>query len=225
MQTHNRPTQNESDVKDDPKARELFRRAAENTYRWPKEFGGFSADLICEEAGKISKGRVELKSSRELSVTLDDEALQKWTEGQIAMMAVHRSARSFDESDGRYSLTFGKDDHHPLGQVIHIHGDGMKSHYRVMENRITQINRRMERMAFTINVEDSLTTPDDRFLTTRYTVYYFSPNENRLTNAESYSDHHAVVEGIYLPGTRRINFVEDQQVVTRRLQFINHALL
>ena len=224
MQSYNRSAENKSTVADDPKAREILKRANEKTYRWPDGFKGFSADLIVRQAGKTSKGRVELKSARELSVKMDDPEIQEWAEGQIAMMAVHRSARPFQESDGKYSLTLGEDDSHPMGQLININGDGMNSHYRVQDDRITQINRRMERMAFTINVEESLVTPDSRNLTTRYTVYYFSPKDNRLTNVESYTDHHAVVEGIHLPGMRRISFVADQQVVTRSLEFLNHTL-
>lgn len=225
MENYKRSESNQSNMQDDPKARELMRRANEKTYRWPKDFPGFSADLICEEAGVVSKGRISLQPPRDLKISLDNENLNKWAEGQIGMMAVHRSARPFDQSDGKYSLTLGDPDHHPLGQLIHIHGDGMGSHYRVKDNRITQINRNMHKIRFTINVEDSLTTEDGKYLTTRYTVYYFSPNDNRLTNAESYFDQHTVINGIYLPGTRRISFVDNQTVVSRILEFSNHTLL
>ena len=224
MESYNKPSKNEGTVPDDPKAREVLRKANGKTYRWPKGFKGFSADLVLEQAGKVSKGNIELKSARDLKISLDDESLQKWAEGQIGMMAVHRSDRPFDEGDGRHSLTFGKDDHHPFGQLINLHGDGMNSHYRVKNDRITQINRSMERIRFTINVDDSLTTSDGRFLTTRYTVYYFSPADNRLVNVESYMDHHAIVDGLYLPGTRKMSTVEDQQVITRSLSFTNHKL-
>ena len=225
MQTNNQPTPNKSNDSDNPMARELLRRANEKTYRWPEGFRGFKADLVCEQEGKVSKGQLELKSPRDLTVTLDDDDLKKWAEGQIGMMAVHRSARPFDQSDGKFSLTLGEDDHHPSGQRINIQGDGMTSSYRVQNDRITQINRSMERIRFTINVEDSLTTSDGRSLTTRYTVYYFSPKDGSLTNVESYFDHHAVIEGIYLPGTRKINFAENGKVVTRSLKFLNHLLL
>lgn len=224
MQNYNRPVENKSDVADDPKARALLQRAAEKTYRWPKDFKGFSADLVIEQADNVSKGRVEMRSAREVKVEVDDEALGKWAEGQIGMMAIHRMPRPFEESDGRYSLTLAAPDHHPSGQRIDIHGDGMNSHYRVSDDRITQINRRMERIAFTINVEDSLTTEDGRYLTTRYTVYYFSPTENRLVNVDSFMDTHARVDGAYLPGMRRIHFVEGQGVATRTMEFLNHRV-
>ena len=215
----------QADIQNDPKAREILKRASDKTYRWPKDFKGFSADLIIGESGKVSKGRVEIKSAREVTVTLDDASLQEWASGTIGMIAVHRSPRSFEEGDGRHTLTLGPEDHHPFGRMIRIHGDGMNSHYRVKEDQIFQVNRRGERMCFTINVEDALSTPDHRYLTTRYTVYYFSPKDGRLTNVESTTDRPAVVDGAYLPGMRLISMVQDQKVVTRRLEFLNHRWL
>ena len=213
------------DVNDDPEARKLLRRAFESTYRWPAGFGGFRADLICTQPGRSTKGTVEIRSPREVTVTCDDPSLQEWADGQISMMAVHRGPRSFEESDGRHVLTLGEDDGHPMGRALKIHGDGMNSCYRILDNRIAQITRGMERMKFTINVEDSLITPDGRHLTTRYVVYYFNPADGRLMNVDSFCDHHAVVKGIYLPGVRRVTSFQDGQLITRELRFEHHVLL
>ena len=37
----------------------------------------------------------------------------------------NRGPRSFDESDGKYSLTLGNDTDNPLGPRLTINGDGM----------------------------------------------------------------------------------------------------
>jgi Protein of unknown function (DUF3386) len=216
-------------AKDQPEARALLQGAFDKTYRWPSAsgggFGGFRAGFTCAQAGLTVKGRVEVKSPREVSVDCPDEAVREWVQGQVSMMAVHRGPRTFEESDGKYVLTLEPDDGHPMGRLLRIHGDGMNSRYRVQDGRITQINRGMERMKFTINVEDSLTTQDSRFLTTRYVVYYFGPADGKLVNAESFADRHAVVNGIYLPGVRRITSVEEGELITRELRFEQHALL
>jgi hypothetical protein len=219
-------------AKDQAEARTLLQGAFDKTYRWPKGFGGFRADFTCAQAGGtgaspagLVKGRVEVKSPREVSVDCDDEGVREWVQGQVSMMAVHRGPRTFEESDGKYVLTLEPDDGHPMGRLLRIHGDGMNSRYRVQDQRITQINRGMERMKFTINVEDSLTTQDGRYLTTRYVVYYFGPADGKLVNAESFTDRHAVVNGIYLPGVRRITSVEEGELITRELTFQHHALL
>ena len=162
MEMHKQENTGNVAVADDPAARDLLRRAFEKTSRWPQGFKGFTADLTCEEEGRASNGSVTVKSAREVTVTLAHEDLKKWAEGQIGMMAVHRGPRSFEESDGKNSLTLGEEDHHPMGRLLIIHGDGMNSRYRIKDDRITQINRSMERAKFTINVEDSLTTGDGK---------------------------------------------------------------
>lgn len=211
-------------VADDPAARELLQRAFEKTSRWPKGFKGFTADLTCQESGRISEGSVTVKSPREVTIHLEHEDLQKWAEGQISMMAVHRGPRTFEESDGKYSLTLGEEDHHPMGRLLIIHGDGMNSAYRIKDDRISQINRNMERVKFTINVEDSLTTNDGKALTTRYAVFYFLPADGSLRQVETYGDSHAVVNGLYLPGIRRVSYNENGAVMTRLLSFEHHRL-
>jgi len=134
------------------------------------------------------------------------------------MIAGHRGPRSFQESDGKHTLTLGGEENHPLGQRINIHGDGMGSWYRVKDNRISQINRNMPQAAFTINVEDSAITQDQQHLTTRYTVYYFSPKDRSLKNVDSFSDTHIRVDNSDLPAT-------NGEIVARTLTFENHKML
>jgi len=217
--------ENTTDVKDDPKARELLRQAFQKTARWQPDFQGFQADICVNVNGKESRGTVVVKGPRDVTVSLPDTELQKWTQNQISMMAVHRGPRSFEESDGKYVLTLEGDEDHPLGQRLTIHGDEMDSWYRIKDHRITQINRNMPHIAFTINVEDSLLTQDDTYLTTRYTVYYFSSKDKTLQNVESFHDTHTRVASSDLPATRRIISYENGQVGARTITFTNHRML
>jgi len=219
-----------SDVKDDPRARDLLRRAFEKTARWQPNFKGFTADLTVNVNGKEITGSATVKGPRDVSISLPDPDMQKWAENQIAMIAVHRGPRSFDESDGKYTLTLGDDVDHPLGPKVFINGDGMHSFYRIKGDRMTQINRKMSHpgmspFAFTINVEDSMVTKDNKFLTTRYTVYYYSPQDGKLSNVESFSDSHVRVDASDLPASRRIISYENGEVIVRSLTFANHKML
>ena len=216
-----------STVADDPRARDLLRRAFEATARWPKDFKGFTADLTVNVNGKETNGSVIVKSPREVSVQLSDGEIQKWAQEQLGMIAVHRGPRSFDESDGKYTLTM-EEDGHPFGVKLTIHGSN--SYYRLKDNRITQINRKMAHpgmnpFAFTINVEESALTQDQKNLTSKYTVYYYSPTDGMLTNVESFTDTHVRVGACDLPATRRIITYEGKQVVVKHLNFTNHSVL
>jgi Protein of unknown function (DUF3386) len=219
-----RHSQAPTDVQDDPQARELLRRAFEKTARWPAGFQGFAADLTINADGKEVKGHVTVKSPQEVLVSLDDADLQKWATNTIAMIAVHRGPRTFEQSDGKSVLTLDQGSFHPLGDTIHIH-DALKSHYRIKDDRITQINRTMGPMKFTINIEDSALTQDGKYLTTRYTVYYFNPQDGKLTNVESFSDTHVRVGEADLPSSRRIISAESGAVTVKTLTFRNHRLL
>ncbi len=224
METYQRQQQ-QTAVADDPQARALLRRAFEKTARWQKDFKGFGADLVVNVNGKETSGSVTVKGPREVSVQVPDAEVQKWAEGQIGMMAVHRGPRSFEESDGKYALTLGDDRGHPLGPRLIIHGDGMHSFYRIKDDRITQINRTMPQIAFTINVEESAVTQDHKNLTTKYTVYYSSPHDAKLTNVESFTDTHVRVGASDLPATRRIISYENGEVTVKSLSFTNHRML
>ena len=216
-----------STVTDNPQARDLLRRAFERPARWQKDFKGFTADLTVNVSGKETSGPVIVKGPREVSVQLGDDEIQKWVQEQLGMIAVHRGPRSFEESDGKYTLTM-EEDGHPFGTKLNIHGSN--SFYRIKDNRITQINRKMAHpgmnpFAFTINVEESAITEDQKNLTTKYTVYYYSPTDGKLTNVESFTDTHVRVGSSDLPATRRIITYENGQVVVKNLTFKNHKLL
>jgi len=222
-----RQKQEQSSVADDPKAREALRRAFDNTARWQKDFKGFAADLTVNVNGKETSGPVVVKGPRDVSVQLKDADTQKWAEEQLGMIAVHRGPRSFEESDGKYTLTMDEDGH-PFGIKLNIHGSN--SFYRIKDGRITQINRKMAHpgmapFAFTINVEDSAVTKDHKNLTTRYTVYYYSPADGKLNNVESFTDTHVRIGESDLPSTRRIISFESGDVIVKNLTFKNHRLL
>jgi hypothetical protein len=224
MDTYQRE-QTATDAKDNPEARALLRKAFEKTARWQPDFKGFTADLEVNINGKVTKGSVTVKGPKEVQAALPDADLQKWAEGQIGMIAVHRGPRSFEESDGKYTLTLGEDVEHPFGPKVWINGDGMQSFYRIKGDRIVQINRKMPHMAFTINVEESATTSDGKALTTRYTVYYYSPKDGKLANVESFTDTHTRVDQSDLPATRRIIGYENGEMVVKTLTFSNHKML
>ncbi len=209
---------------DDPKAREILRRAFANTSRWPENFGGFEADLRINVNGEETTGTVTVKSSKEVEVSLPNENLQQWAQSQISMIATHRGPRNFEESDGKYNLSFAGEENHPQGPRISL-GDSMGSSYRIKNDHLTQINRKMPHVAFTINVEDSVLTQDKTYLTTRYTVYYYSQKDDSLANVESFSDSHVRVGNADLPATRRIISYEKGAMVTRTITFENHKPL
>jgi hypothetical protein len=225
METYSRQTAQAVAVQDDPNARELLRLAFDRTARWRADFVGFTAALIANDDGVEHRGTVKVTLPRAIEVSLPEAALQQWAQQQLAMMAGHRAYRSFDQADGKYVLTLGPEEPHPLGRLVLIHGDGMNSRYRVRDERICQIQRSMERVKFTINIEDAMTTRDGQVLTTRFTVYYFSPSTGQLTQVESFADDYAEVRGVVLPKARRVTFADEGEARVRELILSDHVVL
>jgi hypothetical protein len=224
METYTRQSAQAIAAQDDPQARELLQGAFERTSRWTANFAGFSAALMVNDNGVEHRGTVQVTMPRSVEVTLTEASLQQWAQQQLTMLAGHRAYRAFDQSDGKYTLTLGPDEAHPLGRLIAIHGDGMNSRYRVKDDRICQIQRAMERVKFMINIEDSMSTGDGKVLTTRFTVYYFSPTTGQLTQVESFADDYIEVRGVALPKTRRVTFADNGEARVRELILSDHVL-
>jgi len=217
-----------TDVQDDPEAKALLRQAFEGTSRWAEDFPGFAADLVLNDNGTIYKGSVSIKSRSEVDVLMempeDKKDLKEWLEDTVGMIAGHRAWRTFEDADGKSPVTFGATDEHPFGREVLIHGDGMASRYRIKDGRIQQIYRNPGRMSFTINIEEAMKTTDGKSLTTRYVVFYFFA-DGKVMKTDSFTDEHAVLEGNYLPGTRRVISTSKGKAIVRILEFKNHWLL
>jgi len=212
-------------LEDDPQARAAMQEVFGNTARWVAGFNGFSADITVNLNGKESKGTVTVKGPKEIETTIDDEKAQAFLNENLASIAMHRGPRSFEESDGKYKLQFGDDGTHPLGRKIIMGGDGMQSFYRIKDGRIQQINRQTPRMAFSINIEESMKNQEGKYLTKSYTVYYFNPETKALKDVESYTDQYIRVGDCDLPEMRRIIHSENDWVEVDSMSLSNHKVL
>ncbi len=225
MATYTKEKDVESTLEDDPKAREALEAVFQNTARWDSNFNGFSADISVNINGKEEKGTVTVKGPKEIETTLSDAAMKEFAMENLASIAMHRGPRSFSESDGKYKLIFGDEGTHPLGRKVVMGGDGMSSFYRIKDGRIQQINRKTPRMSFSINIEESIKNQEGKFLTKKYSVYYYNPENGSLKNVESYTDQYTRVGSYDLPEMRRIIDSQEGEVAVNTMTLENHKAL
>ncbi len=209
---------------DDPKARAAMEEVFGNTARWLAGFAGFTADVIVNINGNEEAGTVTAKNVKEIETTIQGEAAKTFLTENMTSIVSHRGPRSFAESDGKHKLSFGDEGTHPLGRIVSMGGDGMSSFYRIKDGRIQQINRKTPRMAFTINIEESVKNPDGKYLTHKYTVYYFNP-ESGIKDVESYTDDYVRVGESDLPQYRRIINSEGGTIHVNSMTLSNHKIL
>ena len=210
---------------DDPQARGTLKEVFGNTARWSADFTGFTANVTVNINGSQVSGAITVKGPKEIEHSIEGEGHEEFLSENMASIAMHRGPRSFEESDGKYKLVFLDDGSHPQGRAISMGGDGMSSFYRIKDGRIHQINRKSPHVSFTINVEESVKNAEGRYLTHKYTVYYFDPKNGSLKDVESYTDNYTRVENFDLPEFRRVISAEGGTVKATFMKLDNHKLL
>jgi len=225
MATYTKEADVETTVEDDSEARDALREVFGNTARWSADFKGFSAKAVLNIDGKESACSVTVKGPKEIETDCVEGAAKEFLMENLASIAMHRGPRSFEDSDGKYKLRFMDDGTHPLGRAISMGGDGMSSFYRIKEGRIHQINRKTPRFSFTINVEESVKNEEGKFLTRKYTVYYFNPENSGLKDVESYTDEYMRVGSYDLPRYRRVINGEGGSIGVNSMTLSDHKLL
>ena len=225
MATYTKDKDIETVLEDDTEARKAMQEVFNNTSRWPANFGGFTADVVANINGEEQKGTVTVKGPKDIEISIEEENAKGFLNENLSSIAMHRGPRSFEESDGKYKLVFGDDGTHPLGRKLVMGGDGMSSFYRIKDGRIQQINRQTPRFSFSINIEESKKTQDDKFLTRKYSVFYFNPETKGLKDVESYTDEYTRVGEADLPESRRIINCEEGAISVSTMTLSNHKLL
>lgn len=214
------------DVRRDAAAHDLLRTAHEAAYRYPAGFAGFAANLTFTRDDRGASGWVRLRSPRDLALEIDaDDGDEGWIRREIGSIAGHRWEAPYDAADGRYALTLGPDDGHLLGRLIEFADDPFSSSYRVTAGRITQVNRQMGGVRFSINLQEHLPTGDGRALPSCFTVSFWDAEQGRLTRADTYRDHYVPVAAVYLPAIRRVVTADDAGMTVREIRFSDHELL
>lgn len=139
-------------------------------------------------------------------------------------MAGHRWGTPYEQGDGRWTLTVANESEHPLGRLITVHDDPFKSSYRVRDGRITQVNRSMGPMSFTISMQSHTPANDGKQLPETFTVTFWDGRNGRLTRSDIYTDRYESVGGVTLPAERRVLSAKDAGITGREIRLSNWKL-
>lgn len=218
-------------MQDHPAARALLRETHARMYKWPATFPGYQAVLHVNDNGRCSQGDVTVLPKQAVVVRLDAEAsLQEWVRTVLETQAMHLAYTTFDDSDGRYILTFDETSEaaadHPRGVRICIHGGRMVSWYRIAEQRYTQISRTTPGQRRQVNtIERYEPAPDGRLWASHYVMTYFREPDAVLLGMESYVNAFVPLHGLLLPSRRSVSYIDGGVVRTRMLDLSAHQVL
>ncbi|MCW3094604.1 MAG: hypothetical protein JWL77_222 [Chthonomonadaceae bacterium] len=222
------PTSAASDVptKADPAAYELLKNAHDRRSNLPKDFGGFTADVMLNDNGVETPGTVTYTTGKglDMQVAKADKDAQKWLSSALLSAVAHRMAGDFSKGDGSHPLTFTPDDHSPLGRQIALN-DVMKSFYRVRDNQIIEVTRTAGDSRFTITMLENTIVDGDKYLPKHFVVTYFNATTGVIEHTEYFTDTHTRIGGAWMPTGRRVVTAANGAFTTRSYELKNLRLL
>ena len=192
-------------TKADPQAYALLEAAHNNRQMMPDDFPGFTAKLTYIKDGAATTGTITYRRQGKTEIVLPDLAKDEysWVEDKTLNLIGHRRGGTFAEGDGRNPLTFGKLPDNYFGKLIELN-DGMKSSYRVKDNKVAEVTRTAGGMRFTISVIETLTTDNGKYLANHFLVSYRDEKTGDLKMVEGYRDSYSQIGGVWLPIMRTV---------------------
>ncbi|MBX7220701.1 MAG: DUF3386 domain-containing protein [Blastocatellia bacterium] len=210
----------------DPEAYALLQSIHESRQTWPSEFAGFAANVRLNDNGRSLTGRAEYSPENGVKLKIDGfvEPGDGWFEDQIRSIFGHRRGGSFAAGDGRFPLTFGPDEGHPLGRMVCLN-DQMQSTYRLGDGYIAEVSRTMGEERFVITVLEVAWNENGKYLPKHFLVTYFNLATQAISKVDAYSDSFTLLDGFWIPTSRRVIRTETGSFTVRTIEFQNPQLL
>ncbi|MEO7715222.1 MAG: DUF3386 family protein [Capsulimonas sp.] len=208
-------------AKNDPAAWDLLKAAHDSRQTFTSDFPGLTADITVNDNGDVKSGTISYGKDGEVKSNvagLSADA-KEWSEDQASSLIGHRMGGDFAKGEGKNPITFGADDHSPLGRTVQLN-DRMQSNYRVRDNQVTEVTRTMGGQKFSITMLGTTTTDSGKYLPEQFIVTYFDKNGG-VDHVDAYTDSFANVDGYWLPATRRVVTTVSGGFHTRILTFRN----
>jgi hypothetical protein len=143
--------------------------------------------------------------------------------GQIREIAIHRIRRTFDETHGKNTFSFGDTDETGAVEII-VGGKSSGDRYKVRNKEVCLVHRHIHGVVVTINTFSSHQT-EAGYLSHRYDSVYHDPNTGEQKGAASFEDEYEKVGDYYILTKRTIQSENEGKATTSEFSFSNVRLL
>tara|TARA_B100000965_G_scaffold354479_1_gene331182 strand:- start:3608 stop:4276 length:669 start_codon:yes stop_codon:yes gene_type:complete len=166
---------------------QLFRAAYENRYTWESDFPGYEGNCSWTDGQKEIKGTFILGKDLKATVKqIDDEQIKKAISSQLWEVAIHRVKRSFEQTHGQNTFTYG--DTNEIGSEIIVGGKNEGDKYRVKNDIVTMVYRHIHGNLIVIHTKD-VTHTGNGYLSKSYSSQYLDPiSKEDLKGKNFYTD-------------------------------------
>ena len=205
-------------------AQELFRAAYENRYTWDKAFPGYTATVTYTFGDQIVTGDISVGPDLKPTVNVSDEDAQKAIHGQLFEVAIHRIRRTFEETHGKNTFSYGEIDETdpPSTAKIVLGGKGEGDHYKVRNNEVCLVHRHIHGVVVTINTFSSHDTGEG-YLSHTYDSVYHDPKTGEQKGGKSVFEDNYTKVGDYSLLTKRL--IKTDGLPDQEFSFSNVALI
>lgn len=205
-------------------ASDMFRTAYENRYTWDNKFPGYTADVTVTTGEKSQTGKVKINADLTFAVEdIADEELAKAVKNQLWEITIHRVNHSFEKSHGENTFELGEKDENGAVKII-IGGAGAGNFYKLKDNTVTFVHRRIGSKIVNINTTKTLDTGKG-YLAVNYNSVYIDPEtQETITPQTQFNDEFTQVGDYFVLSNRKITTQADNPQVIE-YQFINMSLL
>ncbi|MEQ8541548.1 MAG: DUF3386 domain-containing protein [Coleofasciculus sp. D1-CHI-01] len=206
-------------------ARDFFRAAYENRYTWDNNFPGYTADVTFKQDDQVVTGKVRVNPDMKAEVfDVEDEDAKKAIHSQLWETAIHRVRRSFEDTHGKNTFTFGDTDETGAVELL-MGGKSEGDRYKVRDNEVTHVHRHIHGVVVTINTFSSHNTGEG-YLSHRYDSVYHDPKTGEQKGGKSVFEDNYEKVGDYVILTQRIIRTEtDGKESVQEFNFSNVKLL
>lgn len=165
-------------------ARDLFRAAYENRYTWDKNFPGYTMNVTLKQGDKVVTGKARVNRDLKAEVfDVTDEEAKKEIHNQLWETSIHRIRRTFDETHGNNTFSFGETDETGAVEIL-MGGKAEGDRYKLRDNEVCLVHRHIHGVVVTIHTFSSHDTGEG-YLSHRYDSLYTDPKTGEPKGSRS----------------------------------------
>jgi len=205
-------------------AEKLFRSAYENRYTWDNNFPGYTCDVTLTSKEGTFNAKAKIGADLKFEITdIEESPAKKAMTQQLWEITIHRVNHSFEKAHGENTFSFGEKDKNGAVEII-VGGAGAGNRYKVKDNYVSLVYRRVGGSFVCINTFDILRT-DEGYLSTGYDSVYFDPETLEQKGSKTvFSDTFEKVGDYYFLVRRIITSEENGEPVITEYEFSNIVL-
>lgn len=195
---------------------ELFRSAYDKRYTWDSDFPGYWVEVSVRYNQDIYHGLAMVNPDLSVEVAnmnsltdADNAAVSELVKNELQMEVIHRRSLPFEQLHGPSQFELEGQDQSGAWLIREL-GDGMNSHYKVQDQKITQVNRTMGDVAVTVDTL-GFERPPEGYMAAHFQTTFRNAKTGEVLELEDVRDSHTKVGKYYLLTNRSIRRLEPEE--------------